>query len=244
MSLGIASETISWQCPSLGDSTSWMQLPTWQSMFHRDQAIFQQISTAHRCSLATGRLGGLQLLLPCLPCFQFTSRTKVTEIAVDATGAAFVMPKPCTRLASFWMPRISSERIHQCWRDHIWVFVWRGDESISIHLPRCCIEPLEGAWSCIDATSTYLGDSVSWCETLYAHRTCIIMYHTFSSFSHAFFNALNSNPRNSSKRIGIVVKKAERFKLPWTSCVSFCGSHIWQNKPHRQKRPFNCKLFL
>lgn len=86
------------------------------------------------------------------------------------------------------------------WRDHIWVFVWRGDESISIHLPRCCIEPLEGAWSCIDATSTYLGDSVSWCETLYAHRTCIIMYHTFSSFSHAFFNALNSNPRNSSKR--------------------------------------------
>ena len=60
---------------------------------------------------------------------------------------------------------------------------WR-DEKISVVfcVPRCCIEPLEGAWSCIDATSTYLGDSVSWCETLYAHRACIIMFIHFHHF--------------------------------------------------------------
>lgn len=149
-------------------------------MFHRDQPIFQQISTAHRCSSATGGLGGLQLLLPCLPCFQFTSRTKVTEIAVDATGAAFVMPKPCTRLASFWMPRISSERIHQGWRDENICFflcgrddefmcqdaalsLWRGLGAALMLLPR--------TWAivCPDVNFSMLIEHVSSCIIHFRH---------------------------------------------------------------------------
>ena len=78
---------------------------------------------------------------------------------------------------------------------------WR-DENILFFVPRCCIEPLEGAWSCIDATSTYLGDSVSWCEFRYAHRTCIIMFihfHHLPMHSSMLWTQIQEIHRNASE---------------------------------------------
>ena len=47
----------------------------------------------------------LQFFLTLLSRFEFTPGTEMTKFAVHTTLAALVMPKPCTGLASVWVPQ-------------------------------------------------------------------------------------------------------------------------------------------
>ena len=63
----------------------------------------------------------LQFSLTLLPRFEFTPGTEMTKFAVHTTLAALVMPKPCTGLASVWVPQNRMQTL-QSWPYQVHIF--------------------------------------------------------------------------------------------------------------------------